>query len=101
MPTASNSTKLKATDVLDTRPAIFGRTVTSTFRKMFSFKHQPPGNLRTGMIPPVVFGTLFWNLPKLLKLRCYLKKRDSLHASPWDAGVSCRKRIQHAPLRSR
>ena len=74
MPTASNSTKLKATDVLDTRPAIFGRTVTSTFRKMFGFKHQPPGNLRTGMIPPVVFGTLFWNLPKLLKLRCYLKK---------------------------
>ena len=74
MPTASNSTKLKPTDSLDTRPAIFGRTVTSTFRKMFGFKHQPPGNLRTGMIPPVVFGTLFWNLPKLLKLRCYLKK---------------------------
>ena len=74
MPTASNSTKLKPTDSLDSRPAIFGRTVTSTFRKMFGFKHQPPGNLRTGMIPPVVFGTLFWNLPKLLKLRCYLKK---------------------------
>jgi glycosyltransferase involved in cell wall biosynthesis len=74
MPTASNSTKLKPTDSLDSRPAIFGRTVTSTFKKMFSFKHQPPGNLRTGMIPPVVFGTLFWNLPKLLKLRCYLKK---------------------------
>lgn len=74
MPTASNSTKLKPTDSLDSRPAIFGRTVTSTFKKMFGFKHQPPGNLRTGMIPPVVFGTLFWNLPKLLKLRCYLKK---------------------------
>ena len=79
MPTASNSTKLKATDVLDTRPAIFGRTVTSTFKKMFGFKHQPPGNLRTGMIPPIVFGSLFLNLPKLLKLRFYLKKERKQH----------------------
>ena len=77
MPTASNSTKLKATDVLDTRPAIFGRTVTSTFKKMFSFKHQPPGNLRTGMIPPIVFGSLILNIPKLLKLRSYLKRNAS------------------------
>ena len=74
MKTASGSTKLKATDALDTRPAIFGRKVTSTFRKMSSFKHQPPGNLRTGMIPPIVFGSLIVNLPKLLKLRSYLKK---------------------------
>ena len=79
MPTASNSTKLKPTDSLDTRPAIFGRTVTSTFRKMFGFKHQPPGNLRTGMIPPIVFGSLFLNLPKLLKLRFYLKKERKQH----------------------
>ena len=74
MKTASGSTKLKATDALDSRPAIFGRKVTSTFKKMSSFKHQPPGNLRTGMIPPIVFGSLFLNLPKLLKLRSYLKK---------------------------
>ena len=74
MKTASGSTKLKATDALDSRPAIFGRKVTSTFKKMSSFKHQPPGNLRTGMIPPIVFGSLFLNLPKLLKLRFYLKK---------------------------
>ena len=79
MTTASNSTKLKPTDVLDTRPAIFGRTVTSTFRKMFSFKHQPPGNLRTGMIPPIVFGSLILNIPKLLKLRSYLKKERKQH----------------------
>lgn len=79
MPTASNSTKLKATDVLDTRPAIFGRTVTSTFKKMFGFKHQPPGNLRTGMIPPIVFGSLILNIPKLLKLRSYLKKERKQH----------------------
>jgi len=79
MPTASNSTKLKATDVLDTRPAIFGRTVTSTFKKMFAFKHQPPGNLRTGMIPPIVFGSLILNIPKLLKLRSYLKKERKQH----------------------
>ena len=79
MPTASNSTKLKPTDVLDTRPAIFGRTVTSTFKKMFGFKHQPPGNLRTGMIPPIVFGSLILNIPKLLKLRSYLKKERKRH----------------------
>ena len=69
-----STSKFKATDNLDTRPHIFGRTVTSTFRKMFSFKHQPPGNLRTGMIPPVVFGALLVNIPKLLKLRFYLKQ---------------------------
>ena len=79
MPTASNSTKLKATDALDTRPAIFGRHVTSTFKKMFGFKHQPPGNLRTGMIPPIVFGSLILNIPKLLKLRFYLKKERKQH----------------------
>ena len=73
MTSASNSTKLKPTDVLDTRPAIFGRTVTSTFKKMFGFKHQPPGNLRTGMIPPIVFGSLILNIPKLLKLRSFLR----------------------------
>ena len=74
MKTASGSTKRKATDALDSRPHIFGRTVTSTFRKMFSFRHQPPGNLRTGMIPPVVFLALLVNIPKLLKLRFYLKQ---------------------------
>ena len=74
MTTASSSTKLKPNDNLDSRPQIFGRTVTSTFKKMFGFKHQPPGNLRTCMIPPVVFGTLFLNFPALLKLRFYLKK---------------------------
>lgn len=79
MKTASGSTKLKATDALDTRPAIFGRKVTSTFKKMSSFKHQPPGNLRTGMIPPIVFGSLIANLPKLLKLRSYLKKERRKH----------------------
>ena len=79
MPTASNSTKLKASDVLDTRPAIFGRTVTSTFKKMFGFKHQHPGNLRTGMIPPIVFGSLILNIPKLLKLRSFLKKERKQH----------------------
>lgn len=79
MTTASNSTKLKTTDALDTRPSIFGRNVTSTFKKMFSFRHQPPGNLRTCMIPPVVFGTLILNLPKLLKLRSYLKKERREH----------------------
>ena len=79
MPTASSSRKLKPTDTLDTRPSIFGRTVTSTFRKMFGFKHQPPGNLRTCMIPPIVFGSLLFNAPRLLKLRFYLKKERRKH----------------------
>ncbi len=79
MPIASSSTKLKPTDTLDTRPTIFGRKVTSTFRKMFAFKHQPPGNLRTGMIPPIVFASLVLNIPKLLKLRSYLKKERKRH----------------------
>ena len=79
MSTASSSTKLKPSDALDSRPTIFGRRVTSTFKKRFSFKHQPPGNLRTGMIPPIVFASLFLNLPKLLKLRFYLKKERREH----------------------
>ena len=79
MSTASNSTKIKDSSPLDTRPAIFGRTVTSTFKKTYGFKHQPPGNLRTGMIPPIVFGSLFLNLPKLLRLRFYLKKERKQH----------------------
>ena len=74
MTTASDSTKLKASDKLDTRPAIFGRKVTSTFRKFFSFNHKPPGNIRTCWIPPLVFLTPIINLPKLLKLRFYLKR---------------------------
>ena len=74
MTTASSSTKLKASDKLDSRPAIFGRKVTSTFRKMFSFDHRPPGNIRTCWIPPLVALTPLLNVPKLLKLRFYLKK---------------------------
>lgn len=74
MTTALGSTKLKATDTLDSRPAIFGRTVTSTFRKIFSFKHQPPGNIRTCWIPLIVFLTILRNTPELLRLRDYFKK---------------------------
>lgn len=74
MTTASNSTKHKVTEQLDSRPAIYGRNVTSTFRNHPSIKHQPPGNVRTCMIPPIVFGSLIKNLPALLKLRFYLKK---------------------------
>ena len=74
MTTASSSTKLKASDKLDSRPTIFGRKVTSTFRKCFSIKHKPPGNIRTCWIPPLVFLTPIINLPRLLKLRFLLKK---------------------------
>ncbi len=89
MTTASNSTKLKATDQLDSRPGIFGRTVTSTFRKSFSIKHKPPGNIRTCWIPPIVFGSALINIPKLLKLRFYLKKERAarLAKNPNDVSV--------------
>ncbi len=88
--TASNSTnKLKATDQLDSRPGIFGRTVTSTFRKSFGLKHKPPGNIRTCWIPPIVFGSALMNLPKLLKLRSYLSKERKvrLAKNPDDISV--------------
>lgn len=58
----------------DSRPAIFGREVSSAFRNFFSFRHQPPGNLRTCMIPPVVFWEVIRNLFPLLRLRSFLKK---------------------------
>ena len=73
MTTASSSTKIKATDILDSRPSIYGRTVTSTFRKCFGIKHKPPGNIRTCWIPPIVFLSVLFNLPALIKLRAYLK----------------------------
>jgi len=89
MTNASNSTKLKPTDQLDTRPAIFGRTVTSTFRKAYGIKHKPPGNVRTAWIPPIVFGSALLNIPKLLKLRSYLKKEraERLGKNPDDVSV--------------
>ena len=75
MTTVLRSTKVNAkTDVVDTRPPIFGRTVTSTFRKYWGMKHKPPGNIRTCWIPPIVFGTCILNIPKLLKLRWYMNK---------------------------
>jgi len=81
MTIASSSTKLKTSDKLDSRPTIFGRQVTSTFRKMFSFKHRPPGNIRTCWIPPLVFLSIIYNLPRLLKLRFYLKKERKKRAA--------------------
>lgn len=74
MQTASSSTKFRVSDALDSRPHIFGRTVTSTFRKYWAIKHKPPGNIRTCWIPPVVFLSVLRNLPTLLSLRRYLKK---------------------------
>ncbi|MCL4101346.1 Glycosyltransferase involved in cell wall bisynthesis [Fibrobacter sp. UWH9] len=89
MTNASNSTKLKANEKLDSRPNIFGRTVTSTFRKEYGIKHKPPGNIRTCWIPPIVFGSALLNLPKLLKLRFHLKKerKERLSKNPDDVSV--------------
>ncbi len=83
------SHKLKPTDQLDSRPAIFGRTVTSTFPKSFGLKHKPPGNIRTCWIPPIVFGSAALNFFKLLKLRFYLKKerKTRLSKNPDDVSV--------------
>ncbi len=71
----------------DSRPSIFGRVVTSVFPPTFSFRHQPPGNIRTCMIPPIVFWQVLKNVPRLLKLRAYLKKKRSEH-SPQDIAVA-------------
>lgn len=89
MTNASNSTKLKATDNLDSRPEIFGRTVTSTFHKQYGIKHKPPGNVRTCWIPPIVFGSALLNLPKLLKLRFHLNKERKVRLAkdPNDVSV--------------
>ena len=62
---------------LDSREPIFGRTVTSTFPHYFAFPHQKPGNIRTCMIPPVVFWQIVRNLPELLRLRHAMKKRHT------------------------
>jgi len=59
----------------DSRPEIFGRKVTSVFPKYFSFSHQRPGNIRTCMIPPIVFWEVIRNIIPLLKLRSYLAKK--------------------------
>ncbi len=64
----------------DSRPAIFGRVVTSVFPKHFSFRHQPPGNLRTCLIPPIVFWELLRNLFPLVRLRFFLKKWRKKHS---------------------
>lgn len=89
MQNALNSTNDKTVNLqaTDSRPPIFGRIVTSVFPKLFAFKHQPPGNIRTCMIPPVVFWEVLHNLPKLLKLRYYLKKKRQAH-SPDDIAVA-------------
>ena len=77
MKIASGSTKVRLTDTLDTRPPIYGRHVTSTFRKYWGMKHKPPGNIRTCWIPPIIFGTWLLNIPKLLKLRFAMNKERS------------------------
>lgn len=59
----------------DSRPSIFGRNITSTFRHYFSFPHQKPGNVKTCMIPPLVLWQILKNLPELLRLRNYLQKK--------------------------
>lgn len=61
-------------EYFDTRPPIPGRTVTHTFKKCFSFKHDRPSNIGTLKIPPIVFSTIFLNLPKIFKLRKIVKQ---------------------------
>ncbi len=72
--TSKNQNANETLNNYDTRPPIFGRYVTSTFPKYFALKHKPPGNIRTCWIPPIVFGSVLFNLPRLLKLRFYFKK---------------------------
>lgn len=75
--TASNTTK-KTDDLkrnTDSREPIFGREVTSVFKKHFELPHFKGDNVKTIVLPILITFVFFKNLPRLLSMRFYLKKR--------------------------
>ncbi len=72
--TVFNSTKSKQKSIKDSRPPIFGRKVTSTFKPYFAFKHAKGRNVNVFVIPFIVFASIIKNLPFLISMRFYLKK---------------------------
>lgn len=75
--TASNTIK-KTADLrenTDSREPIFGRKVTSVFKKHFELPHFKGNNVTTIVLPILIAVVILKNLPRLISLRFYLKKR--------------------------
>ncbi len=81
--TASNTTKNKndLTHLTDSRAPIFGREVTSVFKRYFSLPHSKASNVKSLVFPVLLTGVILKNLPYLLSMRWYLKKRRKNRSS--------------------
>lgn len=76
--TASSTTKNKSDLMLhtDTRPPIFGREVTSVFKTHFSLPHSKASNVKSLVLPVLLVVMILKNIPYLLSMRFYLKKKE-------------------------
>ncbi len=81
--TASSTTKNKSDLMLhtDTRPPIFGREVTSVFKTHFSLPHSKASNVKSLVLPVLLVVMILKNIPYLLSMRFYLKKRRKKNPS--------------------
>lgn len=81
--TASSTTKNKndLTHLTDSRAPIFGREVTSVFKRYFSLPHSKASNVKSLVFPVLLTGVILKNLPYLLSMRWYLKKRRKNRSS--------------------
>ena len=80
---ASSTTKNKSDLMLhtDTRPPIFGREVTSVFKTHFSLPHSKASNVKSLVLPVLLVVMILKNIPYLLSMRFYLKKRRKKNPS--------------------
>lgn len=81
--TASSTTKNKSDLMLhtDTRPPIFGREVTSVFKTHFSLPHSKASNVKSLVLPVLLVVMILKNIPYLLSMRFYLKKKRKKNPS--------------------
>ncbi len=79
--TASNSTNNSdfSEQRFDSRPPIFGRTITSVFPPYFAFKHQGTGPIKTALILVMLVWEFLVNLPQLFLLRRFFRKYRKTH----------------------
>lgn len=86
--TASNTIKNKNNLNIstDSREPIFGREVTSVFKPHFTLAHSKASNVKSLFFPVLLVGIILKNLPYLLSMRSYLKKRRKMK-SPTDIRV--------------
>ncbi|MFA6622475.1 MAG: glycosyltransferase [Fibrobacteraceae bacterium] len=73
MKTASSSTTA-ADNRYDSRPPVFGRTVTSVFPQKPAMKHWGTGRIKAGFILVMLAWEIISNLPGLLSLRLFYTK---------------------------